>query len=1313
VATVANLFIRIAASSTEFEKTLKNAEAQFNKSGAKFQAVGATLTKSISLPLAAAAGSAIKFSMDFEKAMTKTVTLAGESSASMQKMRVAVLDMSKDVGIGPTQLAEALVAIESTGFTGARALEILKASAMGSAIGMGEAADVGRAITAVVNAYGEANITAAEAADQLHQTVLVGGADADTLAGELGRVVGVASSLGVSFAEVGAFIATYTKLGLSAAEATTGLSGVLNTILSPSKEARNALEGMGMSAEGLRQQVAEEGLGSALTGLIGKLQGNADATGALFGNVRALAGVMGTAGTQAESYRANLEKIQNSTGSLSTAFKVWEGTTAATWAKFIAGAQAAAIQIGDRLAPAFSKVLQAAMPLVDGVVKLVDAFSRLPQPVQTTALAFLGIIAAAGPIAYVVGSVQKLAASFAGLLRQSGIAGFIGKLGLGLKELVMSTSGVLGPWQTWLGYLGNTVRVFAPIVGAIGGVATAVGGLIYLIKEITGSWTTAFTIILPPVGMLMSAWQQLTSTLGESGSVFGTVWQILKDIGAIVANSVGPVLKSLAGILVNIGSAVKSALGGAVSWVADKLSVLKPPVQWLIEKISWLLSKIPKLPSLGSIESATGVLAGRGPKAPAAPLKEIYSTTRDVDSALALLDTQLDSSIGKFNKLGDAGAGAGKKIKKELLEATRAVERGHAFYTGPDMGNSTLGGMMGQLRALQSTDGAANSSNSLKGSLGQYNSLQDLANQFGMSQGATPNAESLNVTQQATEYAAAQMAQTATETVDGIRSAFQYFTGSLSSGMAALLGGAMNILSKGIEKSQLLKKVFGKFGKQIGVGMDSLMAGFGFGEAFGTGKGALAGAGMGAASGAMVAGPIGALVGGIAGLFGGIFGGKKKKKEEAAKMAEAKSQLLDQFGGMEGLQKAAGLAGVSVSTLFATDNAKVFQAEIEKVTAAIQEMQKRVAATVGEIDKVMAEGGLIGKELWQSILADKDAEEIKAKLQEVFDASVQRSAEGFTKIASNFELLKRPINEIGVLADAAFAGLLAGGASIPEAIAQMGDGLAHIQELLAKSGEGATGPLAQILNYQSIVQANAGLFELISGVDDMIVGLGNSGLLTQERFAALGATIAQSFTQLQAQGVAGSTALELLQAPLQRLWEAQQTFGVQTDAATQALIDQAVTQGIVGQNMKDVNSQILDVLKAIANVLGADIPGALGALPAKVTAAATAFTGIKIPDIRVGIRPNWKDWDWPEQPDSATGGTGVRPMATGGIVTRPTHALIGEAGPEAVIPLDEWREQANINVTVNGTADRDFARVLARQIALGGDVRTSWQGALS
>jgi hypothetical protein len=44
---------------------------------------------------------------------------------------------------------------------------------------------------------------------------------------------------------------------------------------------------------------------------------------------------------------------------------------------------------------------------------------------------------------------------------------------------------------------------------------------------------------------------------------------------------------------------------------------------------------------------------------------------------------------------------------------------------------------------------------------------------------------------------------------------------------------------------------------------------------------------------------------------------------------------------------------------------------------------------------------------------------------------------------------------------------------------------------------------------------------------------------------------------------------------------------------------------------------------------------------------------------------------------------GVPAMANGGIVTGPTLALIGEAGPEAVIPLDRAGGMGGINITVN------------------------------
>jgi hypothetical protein len=51
----------------------------------------------------------------------------------------------------------------------------------------------------------------------------------------------------------------------------------------------------------------------------------------------------------------------------------------------------------------------------------------------------------------------------------------------------------------------------------------------------------------------------------------------------------------------------------------------------------------------------------------------------------------------------------------------------------------------------------------------------------------------------------------------------------------------------------------------------------------------------------------------------------------------------------------------------------------------------------------------------------------------------------------------------------------------------------------------------------------------------------------------------------------------------------------------------------------------------------------------------------------------------------STFGGGIPAMAEGGIVNRPTLALIGEAGPEAVVPLSKMGAGGgDVNINVNG-----------------------------
>jgi hypothetical protein len=65
-----------------------------------------------------------------------------------------------------------------------------------------------------------------------------------------------------------------------------------------------------------------------------------------------------------------------------------------------------------------------------------------------------------------------------------------------------------------------------------------------------------------------------------------------------------------------------------------------------------------------------------------------------------------------------------------------------------------------------------------------------------------------------------------------------------------------------------------------------------------------------------------------------------------------------------------------------------------------------------------------------------------------------------------------------------------------------------------------------------------------------------------------------------------------------------------------------------------------------------------------------------IPKISIGRMSN--------DSDTSGGGMVIPKMADGGIVTSPTIAMIGEAGPEAVIPLDRIKNSGGITVNVTG-----------------------------
>ncbi|MCH9665005.1 MAG: phage tail tape measure protein [Gammaproteobacteria bacterium] len=246
--------------------------------------------------IAAIGTAAIKSAADIDRSFTKIITLVGVSEKAVNSMEVSVKRLARTTGISAKEAADALFFITSAGFRGSEAIDILESSLKGAAIGLGETKFVADATTSAINAYGIENLSAAEATDVLTAAVRLGKLEAGSFAQQIGQVIPIASTLGVSYNEVAGALASLSRTGTDVATGTTQIKRVLASLLGTTPQAERAFNELGLSSEGLRKQIREEGLLSVLGTLKTSFEGNANAAAKAFPNIRALLPVLDLTG---------------------------------------------------------------------------------------------------------------------------------------------------------------------------------------------------------------------------------------------------------------------------------------------------------------------------------------------------------------------------------------------------------------------------------------------------------------------------------------------------------------------------------------------------------------------------------------------------------------------------------------------------------------------------------------------------------------------------------------------------------------------------------------------------------------------------------------------------------------------------------------------------------------------------------------------------------------------------------------------------------------------------------------------------------
>ncbi len=408
----------------EFTATLVKASTQLKQAGqtalqlgASMQQAGSAMTRSITLPLAALGGVAIKSFSDFDSAMTKSTAIMGDLSDVMRKDMVeAAKEVALTTSFSAKAAAESFFFLASAGLNAEASIAALPAVAQFAQAGMFDMATATDLLTDAQSALGLVIRDDAvknmenmiRVSDVLAKANQLANASIQQFSEALTSEAGAAlKTFKIDVEEGVAVLAAFADQGIKGQVAGTSLSRILRLMTSSAVKNKEAFEELNVEvfdSAGNINNMADiiEDMEEALGGLsdetriaaLEQLGFKARVQGVILPLLGTSAAIRdyekahrAAAGTTKEIAEKQLESFREKMGLL----KDRVVDTAITLGADLAGAI-------ESLIPLFNKA-------IDALGFAVDLFTKLPGPIKGAVIAFFALLAAAGPVLLVVGSL--------------------------------------------------------------------------------------------------------------------------------------------------------------------------------------------------------------------------------------------------------------------------------------------------------------------------------------------------------------------------------------------------------------------------------------------------------------------------------------------------------------------------------------------------------------------------------------------------------------------------------------------------------------------------------------------------------------------------------------------------------------------------------------------------------------------------------------------------------------------------------------------------------------------------------------------
>lgn len=472
-------------------QSISNAQKQFGGLKVGIAAVSA-VTVTATAALVKFGADAVSNAATFETQMANVATLLdGEEEQIAERISELgddVLAVSNATGVVTDELTDGLYQIISAVGDSEDAVSQMELAAKAAAAGGAETTDAINFLTAVTKGYGDTSGEAFQKASDLSfMTVKLGQTSFPELASSIGKVVPLASALGVEQEELYGAFATLTGVTGSTAEVSTQMKAVMSGLMSPTDGMTKALKSLGyenanMALESLGLQGTLEALGSTV-------KGDSQALAKLFSSVEAQTAILALSGAQADNFVEKTAAMYDASGATEAAFAKQTDTLQYTIQTIKNLGKNFMTSIGRTILPVVKDIAQKLLPVVQDGLKHI-------QPIIEN------LYSALSPVISIVGDlILGLMPSFEGKLNM--MCGLWEKMQPALGKIAEQYMPI---FQTVLGKVGGLFETIAPVVGQfVESLLPVLADLLVTLAPIIGTIVDALSPAFDMIGSLVSS----------------------------------------------------------------------------------------------------------------------------------------------------------------------------------------------------------------------------------------------------------------------------------------------------------------------------------------------------------------------------------------------------------------------------------------------------------------------------------------------------------------------------------------------------------------------------------------------------------------------------------------------------------------------------------------------------------------------------------------------------------------------------------------------------------------------------------------